>query len=74
MRAAGIKLPYLRAWREWRALKQEELAKLAGITETTISRVENGMPARIDTIGKLADALKVERERLIRAQPSENAA
>lgn len=67
----GIILPHLRSWREWHALKQEELAAKAGVTETTISRLENGSPARIGTIDKLATALGITRVQLIRSQPEE---
>lgn len=53
---------------------QKELAEKSGITETTISRLENGEPARIDTIAKLADALGISREQLIREEPKKELA
>ncbi len=67
----GLTIPYLLAWRQWRALGQEELAAKAGVTLTTISRLENGQSARMSTIGKLADALGITREELLRTQPAE---
>lgn len=66
----GIPLPYLRAWREWRGLLQDELAALSKVTQTTISRIERGAPARLDSIKKLAEALKITREELMRSEPT----
>lgn len=74
MTSKGIPLPYLRAWRNSKYLMQKELADKSGVTETTISRLENGEPARIDTIAKLAAALGVSREQLIKEAPKELAA
>ena len=49
-----------------RALTQAELAELAGMTESTVNRIENGLQeARMSTLRKLATALKVEPEELI---------
>jgi len=43
-------------------LTQEDLSQLAGVTEATISRMENGKsgPTRPSTVRKLAEALGVE--------------
>lgn len=65
----GVTVPLLRAWREWKALEQTELGQRAGITATTISRLENGASARLGTIAKLADALGISREQLLHSQP-----
>lgn len=65
----GIPVPYLRAWREWRAFEQEELAGRARVTSTTISRLEHGASARIATIARLAHALGIDRETLLREAP-----
>lgn len=65
----GVKLPYLRAWREWRGISQEELKALSGVTVATISRIENGSPARFETIGKLSTALQITREQLLHTEP-----
>ncbi len=67
----GFQVPYLRAWREERALQQDELGKLAGLTATTVSRLEHGATARLSTIGKLAKALGVTREQLLRSLPEQ---
>lgn len=67
----GFHVPYLRAWREERALQQDELGARAGLTATTISRLEHGATARLGTIGKLATALGITREQLLRSQPTE---
>lgn len=69
-----IALPYLRAWREQRIMTQGELAERAGITSATISRIENGAGAKLRTIARLADALGISREQLIRSQPESVAA
>jgi transcriptional regulator with XRE-family HTH domain len=66
-----VSLPQLRAWRLYRGLMQEELAEKAGVTPATISRIENGAPARLGTVAKLAAALGITREHLLRAQPGE---
>lgn len=67
--STGVHIPFLRAWREWRALEQVELAKRAGITATTISRLEHGATARIGTVAKLAAALGIDRENLLHSEP-----
>lgn len=64
-----IALPYLRLWRERHYLTQSELGEKAGIAYATISRIENGAGAKMNTIAKLADALGITREQLIRTQP-----
>jgi transcriptional regulator with XRE-family HTH domain len=49
-----------------RLLTQAELAELAGMTESTINRLEQGLQApRISSIRKLATALDVPAEELI---------
>ena len=65
----GTPLPYLRAWRERRGMSQEELSRLAEVTPATISRLENGAIARFGTIAKLATALQITREQLMRSDP-----
>ncbi len=50
-------VPHLRAWRVRTGLDQAQLAERAGIARETIARVENGRPARLDSILQLADAL-----------------
>ncbi len=64
---AGMKTPQLRATREAKVLTQEELAKKAGVSRITVSRLENGHDAYPATIRKLATALGVEPAQLVRA-------
>ena len=62
---APVKLR-LRELRESRFLTQEELAKAAGITVITVSRIERGVAeARLRTVRKLAAALGVEPAELV---------
>jgi transcriptional regulator with XRE-family HTH domain len=61
MRLAG-----LRAVRQRRFLTQAELAERAGMSETTVNRLENQLQdARISTVRRLAEALGVQPEELI---------
>ena len=53
------KLPRLRWYRERQALSQEELARAAGVSRVTISRIEGGEDAFPQTARKLAAALSV---------------
>ncbi|HYW90557.1 MAG TPA: helix-turn-helix transcriptional regulator [Chloroflexota bacterium] len=47
------------------ALSQDDLAKLAGVTRTTIIRLEQGEPNPIpSTVRKLAEALNVKPQAL----------
>lgn len=69
MPLSGVKLPHLRAWREWKGIKQKDLSETAGVTVATVSRIENGGIASFDTIDKLAAALKMEKEDLMHTEP-----
>lgn len=62
----GIPVPQLAALRKRAGLSQGELAERAGLTRTTITRLEHGGIARYQTIDKLANALNTTRQRLIR--------
>lgn len=68
----GVPVPQLEVLRKRVGLSQEELAARAGLTRTTITRLEQGGIARYQTIDKLAKALKTTRERLIRETPVKN--
>ena len=68
----GVPVPQLEALRKRVGLSQEELAARAGLTRTTITRLEQGGIARYQTIEKLARALKTSRERLIRETSGKN--
>jgi transcriptional regulator with XRE-family HTH domain len=51
----------IKRWRERRALSQEGLGELAGISANTIWRIETeGRAPRPTTLRKIADALKVD--------------
>ena len=59
----------LRRLREERALRQEDLAKLAGIGQNTVNRIEkNRTEPHMTTIRKLADALEVDAGELVRGE------
>ena len=57
----------LRQTRERRVITQEDLSQLSGVTEATISRLENDKsgPTRQSTVRKLAAALEVEPQWLL---------
>jgi DNA-binding XRE family transcriptional regulator len=58
--SSGMKVPQLRTVREHKLLTQRDLAEKAGISQTTIVRIEEGQAAALSTIRKLADALEVQ--------------
>ena len=60
------KTPALRAIRAKKFLTQRELAEKAGVTTTTVSRLETGSDGAFSTIRKLAAALDVEPQELVR--------
>jgi DNA-binding Xre family transcriptional regulator len=65
----GVQLPGLQAARQQQGLSQAELAALAGVNEKTISRLERGGRAYYVTLERLAQALRVSRQRLLRPPP-----
>lgn len=63
-------LPYLRAWRVWRGLSQQELADRSGVGKSTIIQLEKGRATpHFVTIDKLATALNLTREQLLHTRP-----
>jgi transcriptional regulator with XRE-family HTH domain len=52
-------------------LPQRELQELSGVAKATIIRLENGGPAATGTIAKLAKALGITREQLVREDPAQ---
>jgi transcriptional regulator with XRE-family HTH domain len=63
----------LKQAREHKLMTQEELATTAGVTEATISRMENGRsgPTRPSTARKLAAALDIDPRWLLFGEESE---
>ena len=55
-----MNVPRLRATRLRRMLTQEELAERAGVSLSTVARMERGKPGRISVIRKLAAALEAQ--------------
>jgi transcriptional regulator with XRE-family HTH domain len=55
-----VRLTRLRALRERKALTQDELAEIAGVSRQTVLKIEGGLEPRPPTIRKLAKALGVE--------------
>jgi transcriptional regulator with XRE-family HTH domain len=65
-----VTLPYLRAWRLKRLLSQGELAEMGHVAKSTLARLEKGdQSAILRTVGKLAKALDITREQLVREDP-----
>jgi transcriptional regulator with XRE-family HTH domain len=59
----------MKALREERVLSQRELASMAGLTQMTVWRLENGYrDARPGTIRKLAGVLGVEPKELVKRE------
>ncbi len=52
--------------REDKVLSQRELARMAGLTHTTVWRLEHGHEARPGTIRKVASVLGVEPRDLLK--------
>ncbi len=63
---------YLKSWRKFRDMSQEDLAAEAGMTAATISRLENGKVAYTQpVIESLADALDCDPSDIISRPPEE---
>ena len=59
----------MKALREEKVLSQRELASMAGLTQMTVWRIENGYrDARPQTIRKLARVLGVEPKELVKRE------
>lgn len=48
------------AFRERLGLRQEDLAQRVGVSRVSVSKYENGLPPRADTMQRIARALMVE--------------
>ena len=56
----------VKVWREYRGLKQKELAERAGVKASMLSQIESGnKQGSMDTMKRLAEALKVDLDDLI---------
>lgn len=60
----------LRYWREQRMLTMRELAEAAGVSLTTVNRLEHGKPGEMRTLRRLAEVLKVNPRDLVDDQPA----
>jgi transcriptional regulator with XRE-family HTH domain len=70
-----MRLPGLRRCREAALLTQADLAERSGVSEVTINRLENDRhEARISTVRKLAEALRVEAFELMESEQGKAAA
>ncbi len=56
----------LKRLREYKVLSQRDLARMAGLTHTTVWRLEHGHEARPGTIRKVAGVLGVEPRDLLK--------
>jgi len=65
----GVQVRYLRAWRMHRLLSQAELSDRARLSVQGISAAEHGGRVRLGTLSRLAQALGVDREALVRIPP-----
>lgn len=69
MRNSSTIATRIRKCREDRAWTQEQLAEIAGVAARTVQRTEEGKNVSFDTVQRLADALKMDVEKL-RAFPT----
>ena len=67
--AVTVSMPSLRYWRTQRALLQQELADMAGVHRTSVTRAERGYPVRLNVVRRLAVALQVDPTQLMTAAP-----
>jgi transcriptional regulator with XRE-family HTH domain len=67
LKAGTVAIPYLRAWREYRLLSRADLAKLSGVKEPTIEKIEmrRSLGSRYSSVRKLADALRITSDELL---------
>ncbi len=66
----GYIIPHMEAWRRYRVLTQRELAALAGVARSTVTRAEEGGAISAANVRKLAHALEVTVHELLREEPT----
>jgi len=68
--ATELRVPFLRAWRAYRGLSQEDLADRAGVSRSTITNAERGSGTVLpSTYQGLARALDIKPHQLRRPPP-----
>jgi len=67
-RGVKVNTKLFRKLREARGLSQAMLGEKAGLTQVSLSRIENGHPATFETIGKAADVLGIDAVYLLESQ------
>ena len=65
----GIPVPNLLGWRIWAGLSRDELGALARLSSFTIRQIEAGRLTRFSNIGRLANALGIDRKELLHSLP-----
>jgi transcriptional regulator with XRE-family HTH domain len=69
----GLRAPHLRAWRDYYALTQDELAAKARVARSTVYRAEAGEPISRANARKLAEALGISVLDLLHRAPDAKA-
>lgn len=63
---------FIRAWREYRNLTQDQLAERVGISKPQLSRIENGLqPYSQDLLEALAEHLQTDPASLLMRDPDD---
>jgi Helix-turn-helix len=65
-----VALPGVRYWRTRRLLLQRQLAEMAHLDIRSLQRIEAGGMAGLETAARLADALGVDSDDLLRQPPA----
>ncbi|HEV2460136.1 MAG TPA: helix-turn-helix transcriptional regulator [Ktedonobacterales bacterium] len=68
--SSRLRVPYLRAWRLYRLLTQEQVVAASGVSVATIVRGEKGELVSALSAAKMARALGVTVEQLQSEKPS----
>jgi HTH-type transcriptional regulator, competence development regulator len=69
LRSVEVDVTKMKTLREEKVFSQRELASMAGLTQMTVWRIENGYrDARPQTIRKLARVLGVEPKELVKRE------